>query len=64
VCAARLAAFNSPLIVGAEFKWFPKRDAARNPWPPVVSRLRYPNSGLLLGSRAGFRQLEAALAVK
>ena len=56
----RFASFRSPLVIGAEFKWFPKRDYARNPWPPVPSGLRYPNSGLLMGSRAGFAQLRAA----
>lgn len=56
----RFARFASPLVIGAEFKWFPKRDYSRNPWPPAQSGLRYPNSGLILGSRNGFQALETA----
>lgn len=51
-----------PLLVGAETKWFPRRDYSHNPWPPTGSPMRYPNSGLLLGSAAGFGALAAAFA--
>ena len=50
------------LVIGAEHKWFPKRDHSHNPWPPTASGLRYPNSGLLLGSAAGFAALRRAFA--
>ena len=59
----RFAAFGKPLVIGAEFKWFPKRDATRNPWPETPTRLRYPNSGLLMGSVRGFRQLQPAFEI-
>ena len=62
----RFGRFRAPLVIGAEFQWWPKRDKlalARglDPWPPQPSPfLRYPNSGLIAGTRHGFRQLEAA----
>ena len=62
----RFEAFDSPLVIGAEFQWWPKRDKlalARgvDPWPvQPPPYLRYPNSGLLAGTRAGYDQLERA----
>jgi hypothetical protein len=59
----RWAQLGSPaLLVGAEHKWFPKRDYTHNPWPATPTGLRYPNSGLLLGTQAGFAALRAAYA--
>ena len=57
---ARFAALRSPLVVGGEFQWWPKRDRQHDPWkvqaPPGI---RYPNSGMLMGTRQGFANLEA-----
>ena len=39
-----------------------RRDYARNPYPPTRSGLRYPNSGLLIGTAKGFEQLQPAYA--
>ena len=47
-------------VVGAEKKWWPRRDYARNPYPATWSGLRYPNSGLLIGTAKGFEQLQPA----
>jgi len=72
---ARFERLGSPLVIGAEFAWFPKRDYAHDPWPAPrfaprhelkggthhpQSGLRYPNSGLLIGSAAGLASLSAA----
>ena len=72
---ARFERFGVPLVIGAEFAWFPKRDYAHDPWPAPrfaprhelkggthhpQSGLRYPNSGLLIGSAAGLASLSAA----
>ena len=46
----RFELLGAPLVVGAEKKWWPRRDYARNPYPPTRSGLRYPNSGLLIGT--------------
>ena len=62
----RFSRFGAPLVVGAEFQWWPKRDKVAlargaDPWAPQPPpSLRYPNSGLLAGTRFGFRQLEHA----
>ena len=62
----RFQRFGAPLVVGAEFQWWPKRDKVAlargaDPWPVQPPPfLRYPNSGLLAGTRFGFRQLEHA----
>jgi len=58
----RFEALGAPLVVGAEKKWWPRRDYARNPYPPTHSGLRYPNSGLLIGTAKGFEQLQPAYA--
>ena len=42
-------------------RW-PRRDYARNPYPPTWSGLRYPNSGLLIGTARGYAQLQPAYA--
>lgn len=62
----RFARFQAQLVIGAEFNWWPKRDKlaiarGADPWPIVPPPfLRYPNSGLLAGTRAGFGALESA----
>ena len=62
----RFLKFGKPLVIGAEFNWWPKRDKlalarGADPWPVQPPPfLRYPNSGLLAGTRDGFQQLEAA----
>ncbi|KAL1524749.1 hypothetical protein AB1Y20_019632 [Prymnesium parvum] len=66
---SRFARLGTPLVVGAERRWFPlPRDAADPFGPPAnlswrekytLRRQRqfYPNSGLLLGTASGFRML-------
>lgn len=54
---ARWRAFDSPLVVGAETLWSPKHDWARNPYPEVPSKLRYPNSGAIMGTAAAYEQV-------
>ena len=62
----RFLRFGKPLVIGAEFNWWPKRDKlaltrGADPWPVQPPPfLRYPNSGLLAGTRDGYQQLEAA----
>ena len=56
---ARFAALGSPLIVGGEFQWWPKRDRQHDPWKVQQTGIRYPNSGMLMGTRQGFANLEA-----
>ena len=58
----RFERLGAPLVVGAEKKWWPRRDYARNPYPPTWSGLRYPNSGLLIGTAKGYEQLQPAYA--
>ena len=60
----RFARFNQPLVVSAELMAFPWRPTAEfDPWPLLTSRrhFRYPNSGLLAGTRRAFIELETAL---
>ena len=58
----RFERLRAPLVVGAEKKWWPRRDYTRNPYPATWTGLRYPNSGLLIGTRKGFEQLQPAYA--
>ena len=57
---ARFEAFGSPLVIGGEFAWWPKRDRQHNPWAAQPSGIRYPNSGMVMGTRAGYEALERA----
>ncbi|KAL3927328.1 MAG: hypothetical protein SGPRY_002870 [Prymnesium sp.] len=57
----RFLKFGSPLVVGAEVRWWPYPDKVSNPWPPSETGLRYPNSGLACGSKQGYRHLVHAL---
>ena len=57
----RFAKLGSPLVIGGEFQWWPKRDKAHDPWrPQPPPGIRYPNSGMVAGTRAGFASLERA----
>ena len=57
----RFARLGSPLVIGGEFQWWPKRDKTFDPWSPQPPPyIRYPNSGMLAGTRAGFAALEAS----
>jgi hypothetical protein len=56
----RFARFHSPLVVGGEFQWWPKRDKTFDPWPAQSSGITYPNSGMLMGTRDGYAALERA----
>jgi len=56
----RFLELGSPLVVGGEFQWWPKRDRRNDPWASTASGIRYPNSGMLLGTRSGFAVLERA----
>ena len=62
----RFEAAATPLLVGAEHGWWPNHDPVkgRNPYPdnPAGGPLRYPNSGMLLGTRAGFERLVAQIS--
>lgn len=56
--------FKSPLVVGTENWLFPRPDGARGRRDPFEvacglpsEGLRYPNSGLIMGTRAGFESL-------
>ena len=58
----RFRALKTPLVVGTEFWWFPRPHGSRGPQDPYdqacgAHTLRYPNSGLLMGTRAGFAKL-------
>jgi len=69
----RFAAFNSPLVVSGERRWFPLPNDARDPFGPSANqswkakyntrhRLQlYPNSGLLIGTSTGFESLRRGL---
>ena len=60
---ARFRRFGTPLVVGAEGQWWPDPHRSLNPWPaPPGTNMRYPNSGFLMGTAAGFAQLRAAFA--
>ena len=59
---ARFDAFGVPLVVGTEHWLFPRPDGARGPRDPferacATDGLRYPNSGLLMGTRRGLDRL-------
>jgi len=57
----RFKAFASPLVIGGEFQWWPKRDRQHDPWPvQPAPGIRYPNSGMLIGTRQGYAALETA----
>ena len=58
--AAKFAAFGTPLVVGAEPAWWPDPDfRGFDPWSGQRPKRhgRYPNSGMLFGTRAGFRRV-------
>tara|TARA_B110001452_G_C15217854_1_gene422272 strand:+ start:97 stop:1203 length:1107 start_codon:yes stop_codon:yes gene_type:complete len=61
----RWAAAKTELLVGAEVGWWPNHDPvpARNPYVnnPSGGWIRYPNSGMLLGTREGFARLIAQM---
>ena len=55
--AERFAAFDTPLVVGGEPSWWPQPDfRGFDPWAaqqlPRGTHARYPNSGMLFGTRA------------
>ena len=57
----RFAALSSPLVIGGEFQWWPKRDRQHDPWKPQPPPgIRYPNSGMVMGTQQGFAALERA----
>jgi hypothetical protein len=56
----RFRELGAPLVIGGEFQWWPKRDRTHDPWAPTPTRIRYPNSGMLLGTRSGYNGLERA----
>ena len=50
------------MLVGAEAAWFPKpRYGRADPWPAAASGRRYPNSGVMLGTRDGFAAVVRAM---
>ena len=60
--AERFAAFDTPLVVGGEPSWWPQPDfRGFDPWAaqqlPRGTHARYPNSGMLFGTRAAMRRL-------
>ena len=56
----RWALFNTSLLIGAESNWWPRKDPSRDPFEPNEPA-RYPNSGLMIGTRAGLEALVASL---
>mmetsp|Transcript_13458 Transcript_13458/g.34490 ORF Transcript_13458/g.34490 Transcript_13458/m.34490 type:complete len:376 (-) Transcript_13458:38-1165(-) len=50
----RWQAFASPLVIGTEMFWKPRPDYHNDPWPFTPSMLRYPNSGVVMGTRESF----------
>jgi len=65
---ARFAKLHAPLVVGTERWWFPqprlsRGRAWRDPFGTACrsSKLKYPNSGMLMGTRKGFATLLRAL---
>ena len=57
----RFEAAQTDLLIGAEAAWWPSADPRQNPYPYRGVPLRYPNSGLLLGTQRGFEQLVVQL---
>ena len=59
----RFAEARTDLLIGAEASWWPNPDPRRthNPYPHRGVPLRYPNSGLLLGTHRGFERLVVQL---
>ena len=57
----RFEAAQTDLLIGAEAAWWPSADPRQNPYPYRGVPLRYPNSGLLLGTQRGFERLVVQL---
>ena len=57
----RFEAVQTDLLIGAEAAWWPSADPRQNPYPYRGVPLRYPNSGLLLGTQRGFERLVVQL---
>jgi len=61
--ASRFAAFGTPLVVGGEPSWWPQPDyRGFDPWAAQrlsrhAAHARYPNSGAIFGTPAGFRRI-------
>lgn len=53
----RWRTFQAPLVIGTELEWNPKPAYQHDPWPPTPSMLRYPNSGVVMGTRASFARI-------
>lgn len=61
----RFAHFGTPLVYGAERNCYPScKGRARSVYPPVPTQLRYPNTGGIMGTRAGFELVHKLLHTK